>query len=481
MKRLSAKRTLILTAVFISVTFLSAMRDVRLVSASDRLAEFSDMVKQIDAEAEGDGAEASGSKPKEASTPANKTETAPAANPQSGTSKKVPVPKTTGEAGDGSDHQDNTSIFMNLATGSELLITVGAESCMDGKMAYKEDTKSGSTKSVETGGESQSPERTASGKGGDRLSDFASLVRDAEAEAGITDSDPESEPVLKSKEGDDRLSDFARYAADQDGDLAVSDSRLEEFARLAGDAGGEGVDARLVEFAELSGGSSDMVDDRIVAMAKVSEEHEKDMEKKYGPKIEDHIVSSPSEYKDGDRVVATANTKPKSVKAYDLLDKGSESDADSSGWSRIIGAIHTGLKDKKDGSGDGARSESVKDGFSISGFFEDIRDRVTEFTYSEEDAINLGTFTLTAYDACIICCGKTDGITSTNTHAKAGRTVAVDPSLIPYGTKVMINGHVYTAEDTGSAIKGRKIDIYMDTHEEAKQFGVKQAEVFLVR
>ena len=179
--------------------------------------------------------------------------------------------------------------------------------------------------------------------------------------------------------------------------------------------------------------------------------------------------------------MATANTKPKSVKAYDLVDKGSESDADSSGWSRIIGAIHTGLKDKKDGSGDGARSESVKDGFSISGFFEDIRDRVTEFTYSEEDAINLGTFTLTAYDACIICCGKTDGITATNTHAKSGRTIAVDPSLIPYGTKVMINGHVYTAEDTGSAIKGRKIDIYMDTHEEAKQFGVKQAEVFLVR
>ena len=59
-------------------------------------------------------------------------------------------------------------------------------------------------------------------------------------------------------------------------------------------------------------------------------------------------------------------------------------------------------------------------------------------------------------------------------------TIAVDPSVIPFGKRVMINGHIYTAEDSGSKIKGNRIDIFMSTHEEAKQFGVKQAEEFLV-
>lgn len=77
----------------------------------------------------------------------------------------------------------------------------------------------------------------------------------------------------------------------------------------------------------------------------------------------------------------------------------------------------------------------------------------------------------TAYCPCIKCCGKTDGITATGTKATAGRTIAVDPSVIPYGTEVIINGHTYVAEDCGGAINGNDIDVYFDTHEEALQFG----------
>ena len=93
---------------------------------------------------------------------------------------------------------------------------------------------------------------------------------------------------------------------------------------------------------------------------------------------------------------------------------------------------------------------------------------------------SLGKFTLYGYDACVECCGKTDGITATGTKAKQGRTIAVDPSFIPYGAKVMINGHIYTAEDCGGNIKGNCIDIYFDTHTAANNFGKQTAEVFIL-
>ena len=86
------------------------------------------------------------------------------------------------------------------------------------------------------------------------------------------------------------------------------------------------------------------------------------------------------------------------------------------------------------------------------------------------------TFKVTAYCPCIKCCGKEDGITATGTVATAGRTIAVDPTVIPYGSKVVLNGTTYVAEDCGGAIKGNKIDMFFNTHQEALQWGVKYIE-----
>ena len=58
---------------------------------------------------------------------------------------------------------------------------------------------------------------------------------------------------------------------------------------------------------------------------------------------------------------------------------------------------------------------------------------------------------------------KGDGITYTGTMATEGRTIAVDPNVIPLGTRVYIDGYgERIAEDIGGAIKGNKIDIYVD-------------------
>ena len=85
-------------------------------------------------------------------------------------------------------------------------------------------------------------------------------------------------------------------------------------------------------------------------------------------------------------------------------------------------------------------------------------------------------FKITAYCACSKCCGKQTGITASGTRATAGRTVAAS-SQFAFGTKLVINGNVYTVEDRGGAIKGNKIDIYMDTHAQALAWGVKYLPV----
>lgn len=95
----------------------------------------------------------------------------------------------------------------------------------------------------------------------------------------------------------------------------------------------------------------------------------------------------------------------------------------------------------------------------------------------EPELISLGEFKIFAYCPCASCCGKSDGITATGTVATAGRTIAVDPEVIPLGSTVIIDGHEYVAEDTGGGIEGKKIDIFCDSHQEAINRGVIKREV----
>lgn len=90
-----------------------------------------------------------------------------------------------------------------------------------------------------------------------------------------------------------------------------------------------------------------------------------------------------------------------------------------------------------------------------------------------------GEYTITYYCACEECCGKSDGITATGTQATEGRTIAVDPEVIPYGTEVIIDGHTYIAEDCGGSIKGKRIDIYVDDHDRALQYGIHKAKIYI--
>lgn len=92
---------------------------------------------------------------------------------------------------------------------------------------------------------------------------------------------------------------------------------------------------------------------------------------------------------------------------------------------------------------------------------------------------SLGMFKLTAYTSGYESTGKKPsdpyyGITSSGEPAQDGVTVAVDPNVIPIGSRVYIEGIGYRiAQDVGSAIKGNHIDVYISDLQTAKAFGVQ--------
>lgn len=114
---------------------------------------------------------------------------------------------------------------------------------------------------------------------------------------------------------------------------------------------------------------------------------------------------------------------------------------------------------------------------------------------TEPVRIMQGEFTVTAYCSCKKCCwywatvrplddnGEPIVYTASGAIAKQGRTIAVDPEVFEYGTEVWLDGpwgvQAFIAEDCGYGVEGRHIDIYFDSHEEARQWGLQTREVWL--
>ncbi len=103
-----------------------------------------------------------------------------------------------------------------------------------------------------------------------------------------------------------------------------------------------------------------------------------------------------------------------------------------------------------------------------------------EVTYESAETYRygekLGMFKLTSYCSCPICCGIwSGGPTASGVMPSAGRTVAMGG--VPFGTKLIINGNVYVVEDRGTPYG--HVDIYMNSHDSALQFGLQYADVYL--
>jgi 3D (Asp-Asp-Asp) domain-containing protein len=108
---------------------------------------------------------------------------------------------------------------------------------------------------------------------------------------------------------------------------------------------------------------------------------------------------------------------------------------------------------------------------------------VDDLKNNEYNLVYVGDFKLTHYctEKYEHICGTGDGITATGTLVTAGRTIAVDPSIIPYGTQVYIEGYGWRiAEDCGGAVNGNHIDIAVDTHEQAITTGTTNGGVWVL-
>lgn len=101
--------------------------------------------------------------------------------------------------------------------------------------------------------------------------------------------------------------------------------------------------------------------------------------------------------------------------------------------------------------------------------------------YIKQNSKALGNYRLSFYCPCAKCNGVAGANTASGTVPEEGRTIAVDSSIIPLGSRVYIDGYgVFTAEDTGGAIKNSRIDVHVKSHSRAYELGIKYANVYLL-
>lgn len=121
------------------------------------------------------------------------------------------------------------------------------------------------------------------------------------------------------------------------------------------------------------------------------------------------------------------------------------------------------------------------------------------FTTPRHSPTHVVPLEVTGYCDCQICCGwkrswwrfgkpviasgpnkgqpKAVGVTASGTKAQRG-TLAADTRYFPMGTIMYIPGYGWgRVEDRGGAIKGNKLDLFFDSHEEALEWGRKQVNV----
>lgn len=100
---------------------------------------------------------------------------------------------------------------------------------------------------------------------------------------------------------------------------------------------------------------------------------------------------------------------------------------------------------------------------------------------------SVSSFSASAYCSCSSCCGKSNGITSSGAMATAWKTIAAGSNL-PIGTVVYIpefknevNGGWFVVQDRGGSITSNKIDVFMESHSAALQFGRKTLTCYIYK
>ena len=120
---------------------------------------------------------------------------------------------------------------------------------------------------------------------------------------------------------------------------------------------------------------------------------------------------------------------------------------------------------------------------AIKAELDETKTTIANLKNDEYKLIYIGDYKLTHYctEKREHICGTGTGVTATGAQVDAGRTVAVDPKVIPYGTKIYIEGYGWrVAEDCGGAVKGNHLDIAVKSHSQAMSMGTKTGGVWIL-
>lgn len=199
----------------------------------------------------------------------------------------------------------------------------------------------------------------------------------------------------------------------------------------------------------------------------------------YSARGEFHLASSGYVPKAGDFVLFSSGSYPQGGAHIGIVIS-----CDGSRIYTVEGNTSTDQGFNPDGGGVWTKSHAFVAGTTTSGIWGYCSPSYPASSDSEPPAgaQKIGNFQITHYCPCAICNGRSDGLTATGTKLTPGRTIAVDPSVIPLGSTVWIEGYgTRIAEDTGGAIKGKHIDMLVSGHAEAYDKGVVYRDVYIVK
>lgn len=134
-----------------------------------------------------------------------------------------------------------------------------------------------------------------------------------------------------------------------------------------------------------------------------------------------------------------------------------------------------------DNSATGLPDEQITEDPSTEKSTEGLPEEKIMYVNGAKSGTYLGTFWVTAYCPCPICCGEYSNMVNPTTASGApaveGVTCAA-PSNFEFGTELIVDGHTYTVQDRGGAINGNHLDIYFSNHQAALNFATGYYEVY---
>ena len=116
----------------------------------------------------------------------------------------------------------------------------------------------------------------------------------------------------------------------------------------------------------------------------------------------------------------------------------------------------------------------------------EVIERIPEPPQPEPQLEYIGEFTITGYCSCAKCCGEANKPTKSGVMPKAAQTVGADLTLLPIGTHLYIEGIGYRVVEDKPAdwiidkYEGKIIDVFCDTHSEAKKVGRQVVKIYKV-